>query len=229
MSVSRLSIFKQRNVLIDASGSAILCDFGLSRIKYETTRAMSIIIEGNGMLTHRAPELDIPKLELSIPKFRTTSQSDVYALAMTILELGTLSPPFSARYQSGRDVFQAAKRGERPDPPQHLGWLPELSSEQLCSLLGGLWAQDPNRRPMAIEAFRRLKDIKAGHLSSPATPHPITVDSSLGPSPIAPRTPSDGIRFDSVVHTRQFTLGVRFPMLICTFILRLINRSCFVS
>lgn len=80
----------KNNILIDANGRAVVCDFGLSRILHEVTRSRTRIQEG-GHLRFLAPELSAGEDE----KFRTTTASDVYSLGMALFELLTLEPPFS--------------------------------------------------------------------------------------------------------------------------------------
>ena len=70
---------------MNVEGQAVLCDFGLARIRHEVTRPCTSIREG-GKLRYLAPEL------LSGPEsFRTTAESDIYSLAMTFFQLGDLS------------------------------------------------------------------------------------------------------------------------------------------
>ncbi|KAF8305885.1 kinase-like protein [Clavulina sp. PMI_390] len=98
-----------RNILVDAEGRALLCDFGLSRIKHEHTRAATAIIEG-GRYRYLAPEL------LAAPSFRSTPASDCYAFGMTILQLATLQIPF-AEYGNDWAASSAAQRKEQPRQP----------------------------------------------------------------------------------------------------------------
>jgi serine/threonine protein kinase len=70
----------QKNVLINDQGEAVLCDFGLSRIigtSGFTTRTVS------GTFRFQAPELLMSESEI----IRVTAEADVYAFAMTVLEV----------------------------------------------------------------------------------------------------------------------------------------------
>jgi serine/threonine protein kinase len=72
----------QPNILIDASGKAVLCDFGLSRIKADVTSRTIAKFDGGSIVGSRnwmAPEL---LLGGSLRK-----PCDVYAFGMTLYEV----------------------------------------------------------------------------------------------------------------------------------------------
>ena len=94
----------QGNVLIDSSKKPLICDFGLSRICHEVTRANSLIHEG-GMQRFLAPELlDGPE------KFRTSEASDVFSLSMTFYHIWARQRPFAGSNE--RLAANAICRGE---------------------------------------------------------------------------------------------------------------------
>ena len=74
----------QYNILIDAEGTPCLADFGLSSIAEDFYLANGSNAASGGSVRWSAPELVTPKE----PKWITpTTQSDIYALAMVIIEV----------------------------------------------------------------------------------------------------------------------------------------------
>ncbi|KAF8312868.1 kinase-like protein, partial [Clavulina sp. PMI_390] len=144
-----------RNILVDAEGNGLLCDFGLSRIKHEQTRTETKIAEG-GKYRYLAPELLAPHAL----KFRTTPASDCYAFAMTILELGTVQRPF-VEFLEERAAFNAAERGIRPGKPlaKVFGSLGHHAVDLLWALLTEMWDHDPTRRPSMHVVNCRLVEV----------------------------------------------------------------------
>lgn len=72
------------NVLIDDSGKAVLCDFGLSRVKADATSRTTIFNQPviAGSRYWMSPE----RLTGGAPR----KPSDIYAFGMTIYEVGFL-------------------------------------------------------------------------------------------------------------------------------------------
>ncbi|KAF8294454.1 kinase-like protein, partial [Clavulina sp. PMI_390] len=132
------------NILIDAGGQGLLCDFGLSRIKHEQTRTATGIFEG-GKLRYLAPELFLLQPGQS---FRSTPASDCYAFGMTILELATLQKPF-VECQNQQAASTAAGKGLRPEQPpaDAFGALGDSKVTILWRLLEEMWAHEPTNRP----------------------------------------------------------------------------------
>ena len=165
------SSFSQENVLIDMDGNPQLSDFGLSRIKHETTRTYTSISTA-AYLRHMAPELS------EDPEFRTTPQSDVFSFAMTIYELGTKSKPFD--HKSALGATRLIQDGIRPKQPLHLADLTPSIGHCLWALVVQMWDHDPGRRPPAASVNSDLQDIEAKRR---------TIDSTSTPSDHIPETP----------------------------------------
>ena len=107
--IFKLKLHKD-NVLIDASGNALLCDFGLSRIRHEVTRTRTNIREG-GRTRFMAPEL-----LAGAEKFRTSPASDIFSLSMIFWNAWTRKLPF-AELTNELKAEAAIRNGERPDRP----------------------------------------------------------------------------------------------------------------
>jgi len=142
---------KQGNILIDANGKAVLCDFGFSRIRHEATRTHTTIREG-GRLRFLAPELS------SGPdKFRTSQASDIYSLAMTFLMLVTLALPFPEMDRE-LEAVRMAEQGIRPKQPERMN-IPAGTEDRMWRLLGVMWQQEPKKRPDACGICETLQEI----------------------------------------------------------------------
>ncbi|KAH8111281.1 kinase-like domain-containing protein [Phellopilus nigrolimitatus] len=100
------------NILIDDDGHPLLSDFGLSRIKAVFSATMDST-HGAGSLRWQAPELLYPS------KYggngRHTIQSDIYAFAMTCIEVITDAVPFQGMADPA--VITTVLNDGRPDRP----------------------------------------------------------------------------------------------------------------
>lgn len=128
--------------MIDADGRALLCDFGLSRIRHEVARTYTCI-RGGGRELFSPPEYSE---EDEAPP---NEAGDIYSFAMTILKLGTGADPFDGEYKNKRVAEAKAQRGARPRKPTTLVGLSIASFEALWSLLERMWAHNPAERPTA--------------------------------------------------------------------------------
>ncbi|KAJ6468618.1 hypothetical protein C8R47DRAFT_1024499 [Mycena vitilis] len=136
------------NILVKDSGRALLCDFGLSRIKSEiTTSSIQIGHVVAGSRNWMAPEL----LMGTSPK----TTSDIYAFGMTIYELYADETPLSGieHPDFSKIVFETQRRPERPDVED----TPTLN-DQVWALAEQCWLHDPKARPVA----GTICDILAG-------------------------------------------------------------------
>ncbi|KAF8311191.1 kinase-like protein, partial [Clavulina sp. PMI_390] len=125
------------NVLLDDVGNPYLADFGLSRIRHEVSRSLTMRQEG-GRLRFLAPEL-LPR------RFRTTRESDIFALAMTFFSAWTGKSPF-AEVKSDKRVRAKLKAGERPRFPNIVVSLSPMGHEHFKQLIGDMWEEDPTNR-----------------------------------------------------------------------------------
>lgn len=150
----------------------MLCDFGLSRIRYEISRTHTTIHQG-GRQRFVAPEIT------SGGEGRVNEKSDIYALAMTVYALGTRSLPFG---HIGQDAAacRVARKGERPPKCDSLGGLTREETERLWSLMERMWDRVPQGRPMMSSARDEMVRIAVTCLELTAVP---IAASSTPPTP----------------------------------------------
>lgn len=141
------------NVLLSPSGDAIICDFGLSRIRHEVTRTQTMLQEG-GHLRFLAPELSDGIAE----KFRTSQESDIFSLSMTFLNAWTRRPPF---HELKNDLQVAAefRRDRRPTRPTVSTQLSGIVEEKLWTLLGKMWAGASITRPSSTTVREEIEAL----------------------------------------------------------------------
>jgi serine/threonine-protein kinase len=140
---------KTSNIFLDASGSALLGDFGLARGRTYTalTKPGQVV----GTLDYLAPELIRGK--------QATAASDVYALGCTIYECVAGKAPFGDR--TVFEVGLAHLEEEPADPaPGRDDWSPQLTWALLRAL-----EKDPERRPPSATAFATMLDVAAAESS----------------------------------------------------------------
>ncbi|KAF8311066.1 kinase-like protein, partial [Clavulina sp. PMI_390] len=134
------------NILITGSGDALICDFGLSRIRHMIPRTNTQFSEG-GHIRFTAPEITSGQIMLC------NEASDIYSLAMTIYSLGVGKPPLY-HVPGDQRAVRLMEHGERPS------YLPGSRMDAFCGpndaivpdiwrLLERMWVQEPRDRPGA--------------------------------------------------------------------------------
>ncbi|KAF7333378.1 Kinase-like protein [Mycena venus] len=151
------------NVLVEESGRALLCDFGLARIKADMTSRTRTARDApvTGSRNWMAPEL----LSGSLPR----PQSDIYAFGMTIYELYTDEIPLSTiPYGDFIElVFRLGVRPERPDEDE----CPRMNDD-LWDLAERCWNKDAKARPTARQIHDKIKIIMTQYTREPAIQEP---------------------------------------------------------
>lgn len=144
------------NVLLTETGEAVLCDFGLSRIRHEVTRTLSILHPG-GHQRFLAPEL----LSGVDEKFRTTRETDMYSEALVLASAWTGKVPFpDMRTElAAATALREGKRPVRPDQTEEKLPLDVETMERFRDLVEEMWDHDPSRRPSAQDVEKRTEAL----------------------------------------------------------------------
>ena len=133
---------KSRNILLDNNLRAKLTDFGLSKIKQETTASLQTFTV-KGSAQWMAPELFKRKATI-------TTAVDIYSFGMVLWELVTREVPFK----------------DAQDQVQLIGWItsgeketiPENCPPGFKSLIESCW-KSPEERPKAVQVAEILKPL----------------------------------------------------------------------
>ncbi|KAF8312095.1 kinase-like protein [Clavulina sp. PMI_390] len=165
------------NILMNELGEPILCDFGLSRIRHEVTRTRTMIFEG-GRFRFLAPELSSGRTE----NFRTSRESDIFALAMTFLVAWTGKPPFS-EIRNERKVASQIQKGQRPKRPPSAGPTLLPDSDTFWALLEGMWVQEAAGRLSASTVLSTLTDMFASMAASASSSNSISASDATDSDP----------------------------------------------
>jgi serine/threonine protein kinase len=151
---------KSLNVLLYSQGIQIrakLTDFGLSKVKNETTSMTSkASSQSVGTLPWMAPEL----FQL---RARYTQKSDMYSYGMVLWELASRKVPF-AEVGHAAIIMRHIEKGERED-------IPEDCPPSFAKLIKWCWHQEPEKRPTIDVAAKALaeRNQEQGETNSTST------------------------------------------------------------
>jgi len=145
------------NVLISVDGHAVLSDFGLSFI-IQSSDFTSVKTAGTCRWT--APEIMNPPEDSSpdAPSVPYSLAGDIYAYAMTVLEIFTGKPPFHEKKNDSAVIFMVID-GKRPDIPDDIA-----KQRKLQQIMERCWDQEPSERLPAAEVLRLLDEVNVSFL-----------------------------------------------------------------
>ncbi|CAE7095945.1 unnamed protein product [Rhizoctonia solani] len=138
---------KALNVLVSSDGIARLSDFDFSIMSDASSLVFTATSNTRtGSIRWVAPEM----LTDEVP--HRTTQSDVYALGMTMLEIHTGDVPYAERRVDGA-VVAAVIKGTLPTRPlQHIK--DDEHGNRVWKLLSDCWSRDPSKRPSAGQVLQ---------------------------------------------------------------------------
>lgn len=135
---------KLNNILVGADGLAKLSDFGLGTVRTCSTLSKSTLSgapTASGGLRWRAPEC---------LRRQPTFASDVYSLAMCMIEAAIGEPPFA--FLDDDTVREVLRGGEIPEQPQEM-------DDEVWGLVTEMTHADPSQRLPLPRALERLKAL----------------------------------------------------------------------
>jgi len=138
---------KSLNVLLDNNLRAKLTDFGLSKVKTETTSASKVGNKTVGSVMWMAPELFNRKTR------KHTKMSDIYAMGITFWEIASRKIPYEDADGNQQLVMKWIEEGEKEI-------IPEDCPSNYASLFQQCWDGDANKRPELSKVINSLKSSK---------------------------------------------------------------------
>ncbi|KAG6905133.1 hypothetical protein DXG01_004644 [Tephrocybe rancida] len=146
------------NVLIDSSGRASLCDFGLASVtdpKIIKWTSQSTITSKGGTARWQAPELH--ESEDEAEKDYNTKETDVYAWAGVCYEIFTGHLPFY-EIPHGITVMTQIVQGHTPTRPDEddAAWRERGLNERIWKLMKDCWDFEPSKRPDMTQIVSNL-------------------------------------------------------------------------
>ncbi len=158
---------KSPNILLDARLQAKIADFGLSKLRMETSLTSARLASVVGTLRWNPPEL------LSGDVLHHSEETDIYSFGILVLEIATGEIPFAQQLNEqivGMWIMQGKKEKIPDDTPPEIKVLIERCRDE------------SRKRPTAGDAVKAL-DAKAPAAASPIPPAPTEPISLATPVP----------------------------------------------
>ncbi|KAI6014913.1 hypothetical protein PISMIDRAFT_687935 [Pisolithus microcarpus 441] len=143
---------KGLNVLVSSDRRALLSDFGLSTLQ-KCTFSMTVLSPRGGSYPWMAPEL--------LDNYNPSTEGDVWAFGMTVLELFTRTIPFPDCPRFENVIFRLIT-GKLPLRPSEESTLSRMTDEwwEICT---ACWILEPSLRPSTEEITEKVKGL---HIST---------------------------------------------------------------
>lgn len=187
---------KPDNAIFTAAGVKVI-DFGISLPAIDANTDVGAPVPPAGTLVYMAPE---------VFRDRVDARTDVYALGVTLFELGAGRPPLSA--PSGAELIQRILTLEAHD----LGAM-QGAPQALRSLVAEMVAVNQGERPRAAEVASRLAEFAGCAPHAPAIgPHAGAPAAPTLLSPAAPRMATPPTREERAPFRHRLTIELEAPV-----------------
>ncbi|QRW12512.1 cytoplasmic tyrosine-protein kinase BMX [Ceratobasidium sp. AG-Ba] len=145
---------KGANVLVSKDGVAQVTDFGNATLREYTLQFSQTSSKESLSMRWAAPEL--------FSGGKTTTQADLYALGMTILETLTNQVPWPGK--SDLTIMYSVMSKTPPERPIEVIPINSEKGEVLWTLLKSCWEFDPEKRPSAAAVGNVMNSITPSQL-----------------------------------------------------------------
>jgi len=142
---------KADNVLLSPTGSVVVADFGFSRLM----DASMIFAPSSGSLKGTTRWMAFEFFKLDYPQEKSTKESDIWALGMTIYELLTRKLPYHEFHRDAQ-VINAISKEKLPSAPPGISDRPalDLGLWEICHKQ--CWSFEPASRPTMEELYTTI-------------------------------------------------------------------------
>ncbi|KAJ3509913.1 hypothetical protein NLJ89_g4966 [Agrocybe chaxingu] len=149
---------KGANILVTDTGSACLCDFGLSSIAENAMSTSAHFETGNdntcqGTVRWQAPEL----LDPYVDDPRKSTETDVYAFGCVCYEIYTGKVPFY-EFPLDATVILQIMHGAQPSTPtpEDPAFVERGLTKGIWRIVEDCWGRNPTERPSMVQIVARL-------------------------------------------------------------------------
>lgn len=142
---------KPSNVLLDASGRAKVCDFGIAKFKRSSLATATNTASTAGLAgtpAYMAPEI--------FEGQAASDKADVFSFAVMLWECLTGRQPWERLTNPMQIIFAVGVQGQRPALPEDH----EACPPALAQLVAQCWQEQPAARPSFTEVLARLQGMQ---------------------------------------------------------------------
>jgi serine/threonine protein kinase len=142
---------KPSNVLLDSSGRAKVCDFGIAKFKRSSLASAATTASTAGLAgtpAYMAPEI--------FEGQAASDKADVFSFALMLWECLTGRQPWERLTNPMQIIFAVGVQGQRPALPED----PALCPPELAWLVQQCWQEQPSARPCFREVLARLQGMQ---------------------------------------------------------------------
>jgi len=190
---------KSLNILLDSHFNAKITDFGLSKLKLETSSMSTLSKKSAGTVRWQAPEL--MKTDA-----RNTKATDVYSYGMVLWEIASRKLPFSHETNEQK-IISWLKKGKQEE-------IPSDCSKEYGKQIKRAWTEKPDKRPSAqyiVLEFEKLlpkPELKSWHFELDAKYEAVAAEKEYALVPASAKDIEKVLKFYSHHPVPGYDIGL---------------------